>query len=61
MEAVAKIPSKRLKVVEKLAKFDMYLNNFLAIMAGISLFSMMFLIVGNSINGKVSSENASLN
>jgi TRAP-type C4-dicarboxylate transport system permease small subunit len=49
MEAVAKIPSKRLKAVEKLAKFDMYLNNFLAIMAGISLFSMMLLIVGNSI------------
>lgn len=49
MEAVAKVPTKRLTVVEKLDKFDLYLNNFLATMAGISLFSMMFLIVGNSI------------
>ena len=41
--------TKNITAIEKLDKFNLYLNNFLATMAGISLFSMMFLIVGNSI------------
>ncbi|MGE7543509.1 TRAP transporter small permease [Sporosarcina newyorkensis] len=49
MEVIAKTPSKGLELTEKLDKANVYLNNFLAVMAGISLFSMMFLIVGNSI------------
>ncbi|KRF67246.1 hypothetical protein ASG99_16615 [Bacillus sp. Soil768D1] len=49
MEVVAKISSKGLELSEKLDKLNMYLNNFLAMIAGVSLFSMMFLIVGNSI------------
>ena len=49
MEVVTKISPKEAEHLKILDKVNLYINNFLAVLAGISLFSMMFLIVGNSI------------
>ncbi|MFD1707861.1 TRAP transporter small permease [Siminovitchia sediminis] len=55
MEVVAKSYPKRLKVTEKLEQISTLSNKFLASLAGLSLFSMMILIVINSVARKLSS------
>ncbi|VEF46762.1 TRAP C4-dicarboxylate transport system subunit DctQ [Bacillus freudenreichii] len=54
MEVVAKIYSKRIKINEKLEQISILLNKLLVVLAGLSLFLMMLLIVGNSIARKFS-------